>query len=192
MKCGQCGKPAFYKYDNGAHLCVDCDLKVQQAEQMRFAQTASRLNQLAEQMEMTTGLYGVVPRLEIPQPTIHMGHTVHNIKVDNSVIGSINTGQIRDLNVALDHVQNAGSPDLANVLQKLTEAVLASSDLPTEKKTEAVEHLSHLAKQAALPKDQRQTAIGRTVLDGFERIINVSSGVLTIWNIAKPFLQSLF
>jgi hypothetical protein len=191
MTCGQCGRPAFYKYDNGAHLCVDCDLKVQQAEQIKFAQTASMLNHLADQMEMTTGLYGVVPRLEIPRPTIQMGQTVHNIKVDNSVIGSINTGQIRDLNVALDHVQNAGAPDLASALQQLTEAVLASSDLPTEEKTEAVEHLSHLAKQAALPKDQRQTAIGRTVVDGFERIINASSGLLTIWNIVKPILQGL-
>jgi hypothetical protein len=58
---------------------------------------------------------------------------VHNIRVDNSVIGAINTGQIKSLNVALDNVQNAGSPELANTLHVLSEAVLASSDLSPEK-----------------------------------------------------------
>lgn len=192
MNCGQCGKPAIYKAQSGTLLCVDCALKVQQIADRDFARSTALLNQLAGQMEAATGFTGILPRFEIPQPTYNSEHTVHNIKVDNSVIGSINTGQISDLNVALDNVNNAGSPGLANALQALTEAVLASSDLPSEKKKEAVEHLSHLAKQAALPKDKRETAIGRTVLDGFERIISASSGLLTIWNIAKPLLRSLF
>lgn len=191
MKCDQCGKPAFYKYDNGAYLCVDCDYKVKQGQYLEFVQNASMLNQLAGEMEMMTGVGGVIPRIQIPQP-IYSGHTVHNIRVDNSVIGAINTGQIKNLNVALDNIQNAGSPTLADALQKLTEAVLGSSELPPEQKTAAVEHLSHIANQAALSKGQRQSAIGTTVLQGFERIISVSTGLLNIWRSVKPLVEQLF
>lgn len=191
MKCNQCGKAAFYKYDNGAYLCVDCNYKVQQAQHMAFADNAAMLNQLAGEMEMMTGVVGVIPRIEIPKPP-QMGHTVHNIKIDNSVIGAINTGQIKALNVTLDNVQNGGAPHLADALHKLTEAVLASSELTAEKKADAVEHLSHIANQAALPKKQRQAAISATIIEGFERIISVSSGLLGIWQAAKPLITQLF
>lgn len=193
MNCGQCGKPAIAQYEDKIFLCVDCDLKFQQARQIEYARNATELNWLTEQMEYTVGFSGILPRYKIPQPTIHTGPvTNHNIRVDHSVIGAINTGQIKNLNVALDNIQNAGSPDLANALQKLTEAVLGSSELPPEQKAAAVEHLSYIANQAALPKGQRQAAIGTTILEGFERIIRVSSGLLAIWQTVKPLVGQLF
>jgi len=139
MKCNQCGKLAFCKYDNGVFLCLDC-----------------------------------------------------NLKVDNSVIGAIHTGQIRNLNVALDNVKNAGSPELANALQQLTEAVLASSELSPEKKKLAVNHLSNITDQAALPKDKRQSRIGRKILEGFERVISVSPVLLGIWDTVQPLVETIF
>jgi|CXWL01.1.fsa_nt_gi hypothetical protein len=193
MNCGQCGRPAFYKASNGVLLCIDCNWKVQQIAAGEFAHNAAELNYLTEQMDYIAGLSGTPPVYIIPQPTIHTGPvTNHNIRVDNSVIGTINTGQIKNLNVALDNIQNAGSPDLASALQKLTEAVLASSELPPEQRTAAVEHLSYIANQAALPKDKRQPAIGTSILEGFERIIRVSSGLLSIWNTVKPLVERLF
>lgn len=174
MKCCQCEKPAFYQLEGGAFLCIDCNLKGQRVVDMEYARNISELNYLADQMEMMKGVSGVVPRYEIPQPTIHMGHTVHNIKIDNSVVGAINTGQIQNMNVVLDNIQSGGSPDLATALQNLTEAILASSELSAEKKQTAVEHLSHIANQAALPKEKRQAAIGKSVIEGFERIIRIS------------------
>jgi hypothetical protein len=159
MKCNQCGKLAFCKYDNGVFLCLDCNLKFEQAEQTQFARSAATLNQLA---------------------------------VDHSVIGAINTGQIRNLNVALDNVKNAGSPELANALQQLTEAVLASSELSPEKKKLAVNHLSNITDQAALPKDKRQSRIGRKILEGFERVISVSPVLLGIWDTVQPLVETIF
>ena len=192
VKCNQCDKPAFYEMQDGTPLCIDCNLKVQRIADQVFARNAATLNQLADQMEAITGVSGVVPRFQIPQPTILSGSTVHNIRVDNSVIGAINTGQIKNLNVALDNVQTAGAPELANALQKLTEAVLASSELAPEQKTAAVEHLSHIANQAALPKEKRQSAIGTTILEGLERIISASSGLLSIWQTVRPLVERLF
>jgi uncharacterized Zn finger protein (UPF0148 family) len=159
MKCDQCGKPAFYKYYHGPFLCVDCNVKVEQAEQMQFAHEAAMLNQLA---------------------------------LDNSVTDAINTGQIRNLNVALDNVKNAGSHELANALQQLTEAVLASAELSPEKKKLAFNHLSNITGQAALPKDKCQSRIGRKILEGFEHVISVSPVLLGIWDTVQPLVETIF
>jgi len=193
MPCSQCGKPAAIQYEGKLFLCVDCNLKFQQAEQIAHDRNIQTLNHLYDQMEMTTGVYGVLPRYQVSQPTIQTGPvTQHNIQIHGSVVGVVNAGQIRQMSVALDHVQVGGAPELATALQKLTEAVLASSELSSKKKTAAVEHLSHIANQAALPKDQRHAAIGTTILEGFERIISVSSGLLGIWQTVKPLVENLF
>jgi len=159
MKCDQCGKPPFYYYKS-AFLCLDCNLKVEQAEQLQIARDAAMLNQLAGEMEM--------------------------------IGGAINTGQIKNLNVALDNVQNAGSPDLANALRQLTEAVLTSSELSPEKKKLAVNHLSNITDQAALPKNQRQSRIGKKILEGFEGVISVSPVLLGIWDTVQPLVETIF
>jgi hypothetical protein len=106
--------------------------------------------------------------------------------------GAINTGQIKNLNVALDNVQNAGSPDLANALRQLTEAVLTSSELSPEKKKLAVNHLSNITDQAALPKNKRQSRIGKKILEGFEGVISVSPVLLGIWDTVQPLVETIF
>jgi hypothetical protein len=106
--------------------------------------------------------------------------------------GAINTEQIRYLNVALDNVQNAESPDLANALQQLTEAVLASSELSPEKKKLALNHLSNITDQAALPKNKRQSRIGKKILEGFEGVIRVSPVLLGIWDTVQPLVETIF
>ena len=106
--------------------------------------------------------------------------------------GAINTEQIKNLNVALDNVQNAGSSDLANALRQLTEAVLTSSELSPEKKKLAVNHLSNITDQAALPKDKRQSRIGRKILEGFEHVISVSPVLLGIWDTVQPLVETIF
>jgi hypothetical protein len=106
--------------------------------------------------------------------------------------GAINTEQIRYLNVALDNVQNAESPDLANALRQLTEAVLTSSELSPEKKKLAVNHLSNITDQAALPKNKRQSRIGKKILEGFEGVISVSPVLLGIWDTVQPLVETIF
>lgn len=193
MACNQCGKPGAVQYDNELVLCVDCDLKFQQARQMEHDRNIQALNHLYAQMESTTGIYGILPRYEVPQPTVHTGPvTQHNIQIHGSVVGAVNTGNIQKMNVALDLVQVGGAPQLAEAIQKLTEAVLASPDLTPEKKTATVQHLSHIADQAALPKDKRQSAIGTTVIEGLERLISASSRLLAIWQTVKPLVEQLF
>lgn len=69
----------------------------------------SLLNYLTARREMAVGMPGLFPRMEVPQPVIHSGHTFHNVNVDRSVIDTINTGVIQNL-VYLPETQKGRSP----------------------------------------------------------------------------------
>jgi hypothetical protein len=52
--------------------------------------------------------------------------------------------------------------------------------------------LSNITDQAALPKDKRQSRIGRKFLEGFERVISVSPVLLGIWDTVQPLVETIF
>jgi len=65
--CSQCGKPAIVQYGD-IWLCVDCNLKFQQAEQIRYSRSISRQNYLAYQIELAASLpIGMLGRVPAPQ-----------------------------------------------------------------------------------------------------------------------------
>jgi len=116
--CNQCGKPAIITVDNNP-LCVDCYLKFQQAMQIQDTMYVKEMNYLTDMMEATVGLYGVLPKYKIRQPVVYQGPlTFHNIKVDQSVIGSINTGEVQRIDVAMSHIKTSGNEELVKALLK--------------------------------------------------------------------------
>ena len=93
IKCSQCEKPAIGLV--GEHpLYVDCYHKLQQTNQIYSASVYSYMNFLIGEMESAIGVYGATPRIEVPTPIVHQGPVnFHNIRVDKSIIGVINTGE---------------------------------------------------------------------------------------------------
>ena len=53
------------------------------------AEIAALINFFRDQMEATTGICRVLPRMQVPQ----------DIAVTNSVVGMINTGTVNDANI---------------------------------------------------------------------------------------------
>ena len=127
--CSQCGKPAILEV-NGLPICVDCNLKIQQAFQIRDNALKAQHNMLVEQMEAATGMYGITPRYEIDPPAVSAIQNYHSIKVDGSVVGCINTGNIEKMEIALNdiHVNNQNR-ELEVRLKEFTEAVLRETAL---------------------------------------------------------------
>ena len=54
-QCGQCGKPAIVKVGD-VPLCVDCNLKYEQAQEMEIQRHRTELDYLADYMESVTGV----------------------------------------------------------------------------------------------------------------------------------------
>src|SRR5713101_3585461 len=99
MKCIQCGKPAIVKYDFGL-LCVDCNLKFQQANDIAVGRLERQINFLMDEMEMVAGVRlggGRFP--ERKPPIVHTGNMdIRPIVLSNSVVGNINQGTVQNLN----------------------------------------------------------------------------------------------
>ena len=194
-RCSQCGKPAIGLI--GDHpVCVDCYLKFQQANQMYEANIFSYMNFLISQMEASVGLYGVTPRFEIPQPIIHHGSVnFHNIKVDRSNIGVINTGEIKNIEIARTVINKSGNAELTEEIRRFTEAVIAEKELNKEIKNQIIEQISFLATQAAIPKEKRKANIAKTVLKGIKDTLASLSSLTTIitsWDKLMPLFENIF
>jgi hypothetical protein len=136
------------------------------------------------------GFRNSMPRLELPKPinVHHMGN-FNNIRVDRSVVGSINTGEVGRIDVALDNVRAGGQDDLADQLQVLTQAVVESKELTREAQNQALETLSSLTEQAALPREKRRGV--RALLVGLEHFLTDSASLTALFQIVAPHLHRL-
>lgn len=191
-KCSQCGKPAMYKMGEN-YLCLDCNLKFEQAQQLQYLRNVSTLNFLLAQMESITGIPGTFPRFEVPKPIISQGPmNFSNIRVDNSVVGSINTGQVKQIDVAMDNIKNGGNEELANSLKTFTEAILAEKQLTAELRNELIEQLSFISSQCALREEARKPTIVKSVLERIGQIVATVKSLGPIWAQLLAVLQSIF
>ncbi|SRR5712692_1928128 len=171
--CSQCGKPAVVLM--GDHpVCVDCNLKIAQANQIRDRMLRQRHNDLIAQAEAVTGLYGVIPRYDLAEPVIHHGPiTLHNIKVDGSVVGVINTGDVERIDSALTNIEMSGNAELQKVLREFTQAVLNQQGMDTLLRNEILEQLAVLTSQVTLPTHERKHGVVKAILK--EGLAHVSS-----------------
>jgi hypothetical protein len=174
----------------GGHpLCVDCNLKFEQAFQMQNEAMMQQINFLMDQADAVTGIYGVTPRYKIPKPVIHQGPmNFHSIKIDRSVVGAVNTGTVEKMEVALNniHAQNQ-NPELEQHLKDFTEAVLREAKLSAEAKNEIVEQLSVLAAQIAMPAESRIKVVMKALVTSIAANI-LSTGLVEHWNKIKHLL----
>lgn len=186
--CSQCGKPAMFNRV-GHLLCVDCNLKVEQAWQIRDAALKQQMNFLLDQADALTGLYGVTPRYEINRPLIHQGPmNFHSINVDRSVVGAINTGKVKNMEVALNniHAKNENA-ELENALKEFTEAVLRERSLSVKAKDDTVEQLSVLAAQVAMREESRVKIVMKALITSIAANI-ASTGLIQHWDKIKHML----
>ena len=64
----------------------------------------------------------------------------HSVKVDRSVVGAINTGNVKKMEVALNNIHLTNqSPELEQHLKQFAEEVLAEAALSVDSKNEIVD-----------------------------------------------------
>ena len=192
QSCNQCGKPAVVLVGNNP-LCVECYLKFQQASKIFYDTLIQEENYLIDMMEATIGLPGVLPRIKTPQPIVYKGPlTFHNIKVDQSVIGAINTGEVKRIDVTMDYIKTSGNNELAQALKEFTQAVIDEKEIEIKMKNEIIEQISFITSQAALPKEKQKTSIVKTVLLAIKDTIFTISSLMLLWGKLQPLLERVF
>lgn len=196
LRCSQCDNRAMWQVEDNP-LCLSCYSQFVETITNQMRVLASVGNQTVDNMEAIMGLPpgSLGGRLHIPPapPAINTGsNTYSNIQVDNSVVGSINTGSIKKLDIMMSAMQGRDNQELADVFKNLTQAILDATDLEQSNKDSALECLSFLSEEACTPEMSRRLTMGKAAISKLEQILSNVGSIASVWSVAKPWLDSLF
>lgn len=146
-------------YDVGVIPCVFIAISlVSQIELQKKASLDHQMNYLVDEVDAMTGLYGVMPRREIPQPAVHTGPThPHNMRIDRIVISTINTGTVPEIVSNLKHTKLGHDAQAGEAPARFTQAVLADQAIGDTAKQGLMDQISTLSAEAAATPRHRET-----------------------------------
>ena len=109
-----------------------------------------------------------------------------------SVIGAINTGEVKRIDVTMDYIKTSGNNELAQALKEFTQAVIDEKEIEIKMKNEIIEQISFITSQAALPKEKQKTSVVKTVLLAIKDTISTISSLMLLWGKLQPLLERVF
>jgi hypothetical protein len=194
MKCYQCDRPAMYQIgEQNIPLCLDCYFKLSQIQQQQTENNERMMNYLYDEMAFTVGLPRMGPRFPPrPQPVVVAGAKLQNIHVNNSVVGTINTGSIGTVDQSISALMQSGEPALADAIKGLSEAILQSGDLTRNQKNELIESLSVISREAATPPAARQNTVALSLLEKAREVTSLANDISDVCNKWWPALMMAF
>jgi len=113
----------------------------------------------------------------------------NNINVDRSVIGAINTAEVKQIDITMSKIKNSGNEELTKAVKKFTETVISETKLNNDTKNQIIELISFLTKQSLLNKEKRQNSIIKAVLTHVESLISTIALLLPLWTKLRPLLN---
>jgi hypothetical protein len=153
--------------------------------------SAIGMNYALAEMESISGLPNTGPRMQVPE--IPKGPPIfNNIKVDNSVVAAINTGNVQAIDVNLTYLHSAGNDKAKDALKALTEAILNDQSITDAQKNELVDQISFLSEQTVIGAKGRKPGVIKATLATLTQSANTVSSMAAAWQAAEPILKSLF
>lgn len=194
MKCYQCANPAMYQVgDQNIPLCLNCYAKVAHIQQQQLENHERMLNYISDEMDMTIGIGPMGPRFPPRPRPVHVGDVrLNNISVNNSVVGTINTGSIGGLDQSISTLTQLNQADLAQAFKALSEAILQSGDLTQNQRNELIESLNVISRETATPAEQRQNTVALSLLERAEKITSMASDISELCQRYWPVIAAVF
>jgi hypothetical protein len=115
--------------------------------------------------------------------TQHENKPAHSIHISNSTVSGVALGE------SISIISNLNTSGLAQALQTLTDAVLASKDLPADQKEEYVDAINQIGKEAAKQKPNKITLKG--MIDGLLGTLKAVPDVVQAVTAVMPLLDQL-
>jgi hypothetical protein len=158
---------------------------------MAFRLSAIGANFSLDQMDDISGLPHTGARMQVP-PIPQCPPILNNIKFDNSVVGSINTGNVEAIDVSLTYLHSAGNDRTRDALKALTEAILTDTSTPDTQKNELVEQVAFLSEQAIASAKDRRPGLIKATFSALTQAAGTVSAMAGAWQAAEPILRSAF
>ena len=194
MKCSQCDKPAIGEFGpQNLALCIDCNLKLAQAQAIRQDNLERIMNYATDNMDAITGITeGSKKFPPRPKPVHIQGATFNNIRVQNSAIGMLNTGTIECIDSAITAISGSSDEAAARAIRELSEAIISDSCLSKEQKDQLLQMMSLISTEATAPHGARRGFAVRPVLQEMANLIAGSASLMELWDRVRPVLDRLF
>ncbi len=196
--CSQCPeKPAIAEV-GGQPVCVDCFTKLQTAHAAQQNAQLQHLRHLMAMMnyseDMMWSITGLGPRrrVEIPPIPATGPVTLNNIKLDNSVVGAINTGNVHDIDVNLSQLHEAGLDKVSDAITALTQAVVNDQKASADEKNALLEQIAFLSSQATAGAQQRRPGMIKAAMGAIALTATTMTSVAGAWQSCEPLLKKIF
>lgn len=189
--CGNCGKPAIV-YLGDYPACIDCKYKHDMSQWMQFSQNAAMLNHASQELDAMVGI-GTSPTIQIPRPPVPpINYNNQTVSVTGGTVGAINFGSVNEIQVNLQALTQNGSPDIAESLAKLTDAILNAQDANEPAKNELLEQIATLTEQANAKPEERKPGLIKALVSAVKEGSGTISSVAGAWASVEPLLKSHF
>jgi hypothetical protein len=138
-RCSQCPTPALYVIgDHGGErpLCLACYSKLEDINFRKFLMVAAGANQAADDMDSMVGLGRVGGRIPVEAlaRAASMSRTYNSIRIANSNIGVVNTGNLARIDAAVTISQGTEAAEFGARLKDLVEKIIADKAATNDQK----------------------------------------------------------
>jgi hypothetical protein len=118
--------------------------------------------------------------------------TLHNIRVDRSTVGAINTGEVAKIDVSITVLEQAGNKDVSEALRILAQAVVDASGMSDESKSQTLDQVGYLSEQAAAAAKDRKPGMIKAACAALTQVATTTTTLATAWNAVAPILHGHF
>lgn len=152
MTCSQCQRPALYRFREGAEsyaLCLSCYAVLEDIQFKKFLKISAMLNQSLDDLDRVAPWgprSGRIPVAEVARAA-SQSRTYNNIKIDNSTVGMLNTGNLQRIDAAITISKGNDTEEFGARLKDLTDTILKSSEVDAQSQQQLLEVVQAISDQ---------------------------------------------
>lgn len=127
-----------------------------------------------------------------PSISEQAGNTIPIIQITGNV-GILNTGQIGSIQTHITNLNTSGHFEMAEALKRLTEAVAQSGKLSPGARTDILDQLNELGRQAVIAPDQRaKLGIIKAIFQSLAASLAVAGNLAEVWSTWGTPIKNFF
>ena len=193
VACSQCNSAAAYVLVNGVPMCVDCNYKAHLSHYMDLSHAIAMLNHADAELANVAGMPHLKNPMVMPKPPIPPIHyNNQSVNVSGGTVGAINFGNVEEIKVNIQAMQQSGQPELAVLLAALTDAIMAANDADIVTKNDLLEQISDLSGQVTASEEDRRPGRIKALFGAIQSGAIAVSSAAGAWGAVEPLLKGHF
>lgn len=114
------------------------------------------------------------------------------ITINNSSIGSFNTGSLKNVDISIGNLANNGNNGIATDIKTLVEAIVNHESIDDKQKNTLVEQIAFISGETIKNEVMRNKTVGKSILDTLNTALSVIPQINEIWQKLFPAILQFF